>query len=128
VPLRCRAASSLGGLDILVNNVAFQHPVDDLTEISDEQWRRTFAVNIDSYFYVTKAAVPQLPDGGTIVNTSSINGLRGNKKLLRGRGAGSSDIGHAAAVLPQVLGPAGVPARLAMFSPGRRREINARGG
>jgi NAD(P)-dependent dehydrogenase (short-subunit alcohol dehydrogenase family) len=59
-----RTAGSLGGLDILVNNVAFQHPVDDFTEISNEQWRRTFAVNIDSYFYVTKAAVPHLPDGG----------------------------------------------------------------
>jgi NAD(P)-dependent dehydrogenase (short-subunit alcohol dehydrogenase family) len=86
-PDRChsvveRTASSLGGLDILVNNVAFQHPVDDFAEISNEQWRRTFAVNIDSYFCVTKAAVPHLPDGGAIVNTSSINGLRGNKKLI----------------------------------------------
>ena len=43
-------AGRLGGLDILVNNVAFQSPVDDLGELSDEQWRRTFAVNIDSYF------------------------------------------------------------------------------
>ncbi|TRW78473.1 SDR family oxidoreductase [Mycolicibacterium sp. 018/SC-01/001] len=72
----------LGGLDIVVNNVAFQSPVSDLTEISDEQWRRTFAVNIDSFFHVTKAALAHLPDGSAIINTGSINGLRGNKSLI----------------------------------------------
>jgi len=76
------AANDLDGLDIVVNNVAFQAPAGDLTEISDEQWRRTFAVNIDSYFHVTKAALGRLPDGSAIINTSSINGLRGNKSLI----------------------------------------------
>ena len=74
--------SALGGLDIVVNNVAFQSPMSDFTDISDEQWRRTFAVNIDSFFYVTKAALRHLPDGSAIINTSSINGLRGNKTLI----------------------------------------------
>ncbi|WP_111509596.1 SDR family oxidoreductase [Mycobacterium kyogaense] len=74
--------AGLGGLDIVVNNVAFQSPVSDLTEISDEQWRRTFAVNIDSFFHVTKAALAHLPDGAAIINTGSINGLRGNKSLI----------------------------------------------
>ncbi|MFW0152351.1 SDR family oxidoreductase [Mycobacterium sp. smrl_JER01] len=83
----CRAVvedtvKQLGGLDIVVNNVAFQSPMDDLAEISDEQWRRTFAVNIDSFFHVTKAALQHLPDGSAIINTSSINGLRGNKSLI----------------------------------------------
>lgn len=72
----------LGGLNILVNNVAYQQPVDDFVELSDEQWRRTFAVNIDSYFHVSKAAVPHLRGGGSIINTASINGLRGNKSLI----------------------------------------------
>ena len=54
----------LGGLDILVNNVAYQNPVEDFTQLSDEQWRRTFAVNIDSFFHVTKAALAHLPGGG----------------------------------------------------------------
>ncbi|MET0451354.1 MAG: SDR family oxidoreductase [Mycobacterium sp.] len=76
------AAEALGGLDLLVNNVAFQNPVDDLGQISDLQWRRTFAVNVDSYFYVTKAALLHLPRGSAIVNTASINGLRGNKTLM----------------------------------------------
>lgn len=86
-PAHCRrivdeSVSALGGLGILVNNAAYQSPVDDLTELSDEQWRRTFAVNIDSFFYVTKAALPHLTPGGSIINTGSINGLRGNKTLI----------------------------------------------
>jgi len=76
------AATSLGGLDLLVNNVAFQNPVDDFADLSDDQWRRTFAVNIDSFFHVTKAALTHMPSGGAIVNTASINGLRGNKTLI----------------------------------------------
>jgi NAD(P)-dependent dehydrogenase (short-subunit alcohol dehydrogenase family) len=86
-PAACRAAvertvGELGGLDVLVNNVAYQSPVDSLEELSDEQWERTFAVNIHSYFHTTKAALAHLPEGGAIINTSSINGLRGNKTLI----------------------------------------------
>jgi NAD(P)-dependent dehydrogenase (short-subunit alcohol dehydrogenase family) len=74
--------TELGGLDILVNNVAFQQPVQDLAELSTEQWERTFRVNIFSYFWTTRAALKHLPDGGSIINTASINGLRGNKSLI----------------------------------------------
>ncbi|MGA5757188.1 SDR family oxidoreductase [Nonomuraea bangladeshensis] len=77
-----QAVSELGGLDVLVNNVAYQAPVDGLEELSDEQWEHTFAVNIHSYFRVTKAALPHLREGSAIINTSSINGLRGNKTLI----------------------------------------------
>ena len=77
-----RTASDLGGLDILVNNAATQQPVSDLSELSSEQWERTFRVNMFSYFWTTKAALAHLPDGGSIINTSSINGLRGNKSLI----------------------------------------------
>jgi NAD(P)-dependent dehydrogenase (short-subunit alcohol dehydrogenase family) len=77
-----RTVSELGGLDVLVNNVAFQNPVNDLTEISTEQWDRTFRVNVYSYFWCTRAALSHLPDGGAIINTASINGLRGNKSLI----------------------------------------------
>ncbi|MEV0159679.1 SDR family oxidoreductase [Nonomuraea fuscirosea] len=77
-----QAVSELGGLDVLVNNVAYQEPVDGLEELSDEQWEHTFAVNIHSYFRVTKAALAHMGKGGAIVNTSSINGLRGNKTLI----------------------------------------------
>src|SRR4051794_18371356 len=73
-PRHCRevvesAVSALGGIDVLVNNVATQSPVESLEELYDEQWEHTFAVNIHSYFRVTKAALAHMPDGGAIVNT-----------------------------------------------------------
>jgi NAD(P)-dependent dehydrogenase (short-subunit alcohol dehydrogenase family) len=77
-----RAAGELGGLDVLVNNIAYQQPVESVEEITTEQWERTFRTNVFSFFWCTKAALAHLPDGGAIVNTSSINGLRGNKTLI----------------------------------------------
>jgi NAD(P)-dependent dehydrogenase (short-subunit alcohol dehydrogenase family) len=77
-----RTADELGGLDVLVNNIAYQNPVGSFDELTSEQWERTFRTNIHSYFWTTKAALAHLPDGGAIVNTSSINGLRGNKELI----------------------------------------------
>ena len=76
------AASQLGRLDILVNNIAYQNPVDSFEEITSEQWERTFRTNIHSFFWSTHEAMKHLPDGGSIINTSSINGLRGNKDLI----------------------------------------------
>jgi NAD(P)-dependent dehydrogenase (short-subunit alcohol dehydrogenase family) len=77
-----QTVDKFGGLDLLVNNVAYQKPVTSLEELSDEQWLRTFDVNIHSYFRVTKAALPHLGRGSGIINTASINGLRGNKSLI----------------------------------------------
>ena len=72
----------LGKLDILVNNAAYQQHQDTLDELSEEQWDRTFKTNIYGYFYMTKAALPHLEKGSAIVNTGSITGLEGSKKLL----------------------------------------------
>ena len=77
-----RTVRELGGLDLLVNNVADQRPVDSFDELSEEQWLHTFDVNLHSYFRVTKAAFPHLGEGSAIINTSSVNGLRGNKHLI----------------------------------------------
>lgn len=77
-----RAAQHLGGLDLLVNNVATQEQESTPEEISDEDWLRTFDVNIHSFFWVTKAALAHLGPGAAIVNTGSVNGLRGNKSLI----------------------------------------------
>lgn len=77
-----RVIDELQRLDVLVNNVATQQPVDALEELSDEQWLRTFDVNIHSYFRMTKAALPHLRPGSAIINTGSVNGLRGNKTLI----------------------------------------------
>jgi NAD(P)-dependent dehydrogenase (short-subunit alcohol dehydrogenase family) len=72
----------LGGLDILVNNAAFQQHQDTLEELSEEQWDRTFKTNIYGYFFMTKAALPHLQKGSAIINTGSITGLEGSKHLL----------------------------------------------
>ncbi|MET7998276.1 SDR family oxidoreductase [Amycolatopsis sp. NPDC005232] len=72
----------LHGLDILVNNSATQRPVDKPEDLSDEQWLHTFDVNMHSYFRVTSAALPHLREGSVIINTGSVNGLRGNKSLI----------------------------------------------
>jgi NAD(P)-dependent dehydrogenase (short-subunit alcohol dehydrogenase family) len=86
-PKFCRRAventiSQLGHLDILVNNAAFQQHQENLEDLTEEQWDRTFKTNIYAYFYLTKAALPHLKEGSAIVNTGSITGLEGSKQLL----------------------------------------------
>jgi NAD(P)-dependent dehydrogenase (short-subunit alcohol dehydrogenase family) len=77
-----RTVRELGGIDLLINNVATQWPVDAPEDLTDEQWTHTFDVNIHSYFRVTSAALPHLEKGSVIINTGSVNGLRGNKSLI----------------------------------------------
>jgi NAD(P)-dependent dehydrogenase (short-subunit alcohol dehydrogenase family) len=77
-----RAVNELGGLDILVNNAAHQATFDDITEISDEEWQRTFESNIHAMFYLTKAAVPHMKPGSAIVNTASVNADMPSPSLL----------------------------------------------
>ena len=77
-----QAAKEFGKLDILVNNAAYQHHRESLEEITDEQLDRTFRTNIFGYFYMARAALKHLPEGGAIVNCGSITGLEGNKELL----------------------------------------------
>ena len=76
------AVRELGGVDILVNNAAHQASFEDITEISDEEWELTFRVNIHAMFYLTKAAVPHMKNGGAIINTASINSDSPSPNLL----------------------------------------------
>lgn len=69
-------------LDILVNNAAYQVHQDDITDITDEQWDRTFRTNIYAYFYLARAAVPHMSPGAAIINVGSITGLEGSPHLL----------------------------------------------
>lgn len=71
-----------GKLNIVVNNAAEQYDWNDLTEVPDDQIMRTFQTNIFSHFYVTKAALPHLQKGDTIIETSSINAFKGNDTLI----------------------------------------------
>lgn len=77
-----KAAKEFGRLDILVNNAAYQQHQKSLEDISDEQFDETFKTNIYGYFYLAKAALKHLPEGGAIVNCGSITGLEGNKELI----------------------------------------------
>lgn len=77
-----QTVDGLGGLDILVNHHGTQQFVTDFTEISTEQWDRTFKVNVYSIFWLIRAALPHLSKGSAIINTGSVNGLRGNKTLM----------------------------------------------
>jgi len=67
------AVSRLGGLDILLNNAAFQQAQKSLLDITTEQLDATFKTNLYALFWITKAALPHLPAGASIINTSSIN-------------------------------------------------------
>jgi NAD(P)-dependent dehydrogenase (short-subunit alcohol dehydrogenase family) len=80
--LIAKAVADLGGIDILVNNAAHQMTFKSLEEIPDEEWERTFAVNISSMFYLTKAAVPHMKPGSSIINTASVNADSPSPELL----------------------------------------------
>lgn len=77
-----RAVEELGGVDILVNNAAHQATFKDIGDISDDEWRMTFDVNIHPMFYLAKAAVPHMKPGSAIINTASVNSDMPNPILL----------------------------------------------
>ena len=77
-----KAVGAFGRIDVLVNNAAHQMSFNSPDEISDEEWERTFAVNISAMFYLTKAALPHMPPGSAIINTASINADSPNPHLL----------------------------------------------
>jgi len=77
-----QTVKALGGLDILVNNAAFQKAQQKFEDITEEQLRRCFETNIYGYFFMAQAAVPHLSEGDAIVNTGSIVGLTGLALLI----------------------------------------------
>ena len=77
-----KTVDEFGGLDIIVNNAAEQHPTEDLEKITEEQLTRTFRTNIFSMFFLTKAALPHLKKGSAVINTTSVTAYRGSDHLL----------------------------------------------
>ncbi|MGB9989476.1 SDR family oxidoreductase [Pseudoduganella rhizocola] len=73
---------AFGRLDILVNNAAFQEHADSLEDLTEERFDLTMKTNIYGYFHMAKAALPHLKQGASIINTGSVTGLAGSKKLL----------------------------------------------
>jgi NAD(P)-dependent dehydrogenase (short-subunit alcohol dehydrogenase family) len=77
-PAHCRAiiakaVEEFGRVDILVNNAAFQMTRESVEEIPDEEWDRTLAINLSAFFHLTKAAVPHMQPGASIIGTTSVN-------------------------------------------------------
>jgi NAD(P)-dependent dehydrogenase (short-subunit alcohol dehydrogenase family) len=86
-PAHCRrvieqAVAEFGRVDILVNNAAYQMTHESIDEISDEEWQHTFGTNIHAQFFLAKAALPHMPSGGSIVNTTSIQADKPSPGLL----------------------------------------------
>ena len=80
--LVAEAVGQLGGLDILVNNAARQFSRDSILDITTADFDETYKTNVYAMFWITKAAVPHLKPGSTIINTASVNAYEPSENLL----------------------------------------------
>jgi NAD(P)-dependent dehydrogenase (short-subunit alcohol dehydrogenase family) len=109
------AVREFGRIDVLVNNAAFQMSHETVEEITDEEWTRTFDINIHAMFRLVKAALPHFSAGASIINTSSVNYDQPKPTLLpyaTTKGA----IANFTAGLAQLLGERGI--RVNAVAPG----------
>jgi NAD(P)-dependent dehydrogenase (short-subunit alcohol dehydrogenase family) len=77
-----RAVAEFGKIDILINNAAFQRTHDSIQELTSEEFDKTFRTNIYAMFYLCKAALPEMREGGAIINTASIQAYQPTPMLL----------------------------------------------
>jgi NAD(P)-dependent dehydrogenase (short-subunit alcohol dehydrogenase family) len=77
-----RTVGELGGLDILVNNAAFQVHSTDFEDLTEAHFDETIKTNLYGYFHMAKAAVPHMKPGSAILNTGSITGIDGSRELV----------------------------------------------
>lgn len=86
-PAFCKSAvektiKAFGKIDILINNAGEQHAAKDLESLLLKNLERTFRVNILAMFYITKAALPYMVKGSSIINTASVTAYKGSPELL----------------------------------------------
>jgi NAD(P)-dependent dehydrogenase (short-subunit alcohol dehydrogenase family) len=103
------AAAEFGRIDILVSNAAQQFTHDKVEDISDGEWDRTLAVNLSAFFYLTKAALPHMHAGASIIGTSSVNSDSPKPTLLP-YDVTKAGIANMTAALAQLLAPRGIRA------------------
>ncbi|WP_279308965.1 glucose 1-dehydrogenase [Rathayibacter rubneri] len=109
------AVEGLGGLDILVNNAGKQQFVEDFLELSDEQFDETFKTNVYAMFWMTKAALPHLAPGSSIISTSSIQAYQPSPTLVD-YASTKATINTFSKALAQQLAPKGI--RVNVVAPG----------
>jgi NAD(P)-dependent dehydrogenase (short-subunit alcohol dehydrogenase family) len=110
-----RAVKEFGKIDVLVNNAAFQMSREDIDEISSEEFDRTFRTNVYALFFLCKAAIPHMPKGGSIINTTSVQADTPGPQLLP-YAATKAAIQNFTGGLAQMLGPKGI--RVNCVAPG----------
>ncbi len=115
VDLVAKTVEGLGGLDILVNNGGKQLFNEDITTLDDQQFDDTFTTNVDAMFWITKAAVPHLPGGATIINTTSIQAYSPSETLVD-YASTKATINAFTKALAQQLAPKGI--RVNAVAPG----------
>jgi NAD(P)-dependent dehydrogenase (short-subunit alcohol dehydrogenase family) len=113
-PQHCRdviatAVKEFGRVDILVSNAAFQMTHETLEEIADEEWDKTIAVNLSAFFHLSKAAIPHMQPGSSIIGSSSVNSDMPSPTLLP-YAATKAAIANMTASLAQLLGDRGIRA------------------
>jgi NAD(P)-dependent dehydrogenase (short-subunit alcohol dehydrogenase family) len=77
-----QTVDAFGRLDVLVNNAAFQEHAESLEDLDDRRWQETLDTNIGGYIRMARSALPHMKQGGSIINTGSVTGLRGSKNLI----------------------------------------------
>ena len=113
-PAHCRAViaqavEAFGRVDVLVSNAAFQMSRDSIVDTPDEEWDRTVATNLSAFFHLTKAAVPHMRPGSSIIGTTSVNSDSPPPSLLA-YSATKAGIANMVGALSQMLAGQGIRA------------------